>query len=425
MYNDLKLLELKIIQDSLMAKRLPKLFFFMTFVSVGLSTFLQGSARPDGDGWTVLYQYSTSTLPNARGFAATSFPVFASLTRDGQVALISDLRKQKILSVDLARGTAKTLVSGRWSHAWLDVQTEEVFQLVFDDRQNSASRTIGWQDATAELHCFGSIAAISEGLPRWTRVVPNGSLSSVQWVEGLRVYVLARVDKSRKHSKLTVLDEKGDELAEFEISGEFFGADTSEMGLEIYHLAGPSGRARFHQSSVDSSTWRRGRSRSLYPMQMSHLAIVGNEGGAPRGNARQLRLRSLESDDFHRYLSKVITQPGFWDYNGFASPELLRPHLEAKSYRRISNLGQLAAAESPSAFEIQIVERSGLKAFAFNKSNYIPLASDYGDVVDAVQLGDRLVVATVKEERVDAKTFTTTCYILSHAIDGDASAGIP
>ncbi len=364
-------------------------------LSSTLSIFGQ-ELDPDGDGWRVLYQYSTTTSPNVR------------------------------VSVDLARGTAKTLVSDKWSHAWLDIQTEGVFQLVFDDRQNSARQPVSWQDAAAKLRCFDSIAAMSEGVPRWTRDVPNWFFSSVQWVEGSKVYVLARADKNRKRSEVTLLDEGGSELTQFEISGEFFGADTSELGIEIYHLGGPKGHATFYQSLVDPRTWRKGRLRSLFPMQMSHLSIAGDEGGAPFGHTRQLRLGPLESGDFYRYLTLVITQPGFWDYNGFASPELLRPHLESYPYRRISNLGQLAAAESSQAFEIQIVERSGLEAFAFNKSNsYIPLANGYGDVVDAVQLRDSLIVATEQQERVDSKTLTTTCYILSHAIDGAASAGIP
>ena len=429
-------------------------------VALTVGSFSQTGAQQPSDNLAgefvsrVAYKYHVRSSSNSVGHIHLMFP--GSLSLDGKQLLINDFKNSKLVLIDVDSLNQETISSDpRILSAWFDSQIEAIFVLrLRDDVKIGENRKIfptKEYDQTSisglvDLYCFGSLAEIRNDQPSWMRPNVCHQDSAIHWMGSHSVFVIHewRQPKNVGNTTITILSKAGDEIGQFEIPGQFLGVDSGEEDLELFHVTWNGSESEVGMSSVSSKLKGLKKTRRLYTLQW-HNRIISQITCWESGT-RGYRLRGLKQGDVRRFITQVMSQPGYWFYEDITSLQFTlgwnplarlspmhRQQLlnEGSQLQNISNecgrfinLGKIDALETAQTYEFVHHRGNNSPGFLVNHLGQLQPLAEGQNVLDAVNSKEGLKFVTISGEtsRMPGSRDSEYTYTISvHKLDQNAN----
>ncbi len=105
-------------------------------------------------------------------------------------------------------------------------------------------------------------------------------------------------------------------VGKFAIPGQFLGVDSGEEAVELFYIAGNVSEPEVRTGLVNSKLDGLKNTQALYflPWNSRNLPVRGWETGT-----RGYRLRGLKQGDLRKFVTQVMSHPGYWIYEDISS----------------------------------------------------------------------------------------------------------
>ena len=386
----------------------------------------------------VAYRHQAQSSSNSLGNYGQMFP--GTLSLDGKHLLVNDFQNSKLVLIDVDSLNLEIVSSDpRILSAWFDSRIEAIFILKLrDDTKINENRNIfptkEYDELTGlglvDLHCFGSIAAIRDDKPSWVRPNVCNHFSAIDWLGSLNVFVMHEWKPTRNLGKtvITILGKTGNEIGQFEIPGQFLGADSSEEEVELFHVIGSGFEQEVRMSSINRKLNGLKNTKGLYflPLSTRNLLQMRSWETGTRG----YRLRGLKNGDVRKFITEVMSQPGYWNYEDITSLQFTLgwnplTRLSPKHRQEITNdgmrfhnLGRIDALDLARVHEIVVSRYKDSPWLLLNHQAHLYPLTDGQGVSDAIILDEGITAVTFKVESsripgTRSSEYTSTISILT------------
>ena len=270
--------------------------------------------------------------------------------------------------------------------------------------------------------------------------------AAIHWIGSHNVFVIHEWRPKKNHGTtgITILSKTGDEICQFEITGQFLGEDSGEEDLELYHIAWNGSEQEVRMSTVNSKLRSLKNTRGLYTLPW-HNKIISMSTCWQTGT-RGYRLRGLKQGDVRRFITQVMSRPGYWFYEDITSLQFTlgwnplarlspmhRQQLlnEGSQLQNISNecgrfinLGKIDALETAQTYEFVHHRGNNSPGFLVNHLGQLQPLAEGQNVLDAVNSKEGLKFVTISSEtsRMPGSRDSEYTYTISvHKLDQNAN----
>ena len=305
----------------------------------------------------------------------------ATLSVDGRQLLHSNNLEGRVILVDLTSLKEETIKVDRLHHAvWFASDSEHVFELRMSrdlPAGTPRSSLIINPDVEQDLLCYKTIDDYRKNQPLWFLRRINIGQFIVRWVPELQRFLLSDVEgKSTMSgpSTLSVLSERGERMAEFEVEGsmvdfdvDFPSADNSNSNLVLFHRPTlKSNSVRVTKYSLKSK--KHISSEALSIPESTHLARRSSffHFGCST-QTRYIKLRDFKTGDVIDYYQNLLSER-YLSYTDVPAPYFgeygpKRIWFQFGGMRQW-NLNQLSAAKADDMPEIFRTDTAGFRGDA-------------------------------------------------------------
>lgn len=345
----------------------------------------------------------------------------------GKHLLICDFPNSKLLLMDSRSGQVQTVSADpRVYRAVLIPETGGVivFKVPSDvaiSQDRKVERTV--TDINLDLTHFRSLEQLIKNTePEWVLTEPDVFGQSIHWLDDRQMFAIVDHLQDDNRRVVAFVNAYGKFLSSINVDGAIIGVDSSESRIELFVVSKQTNLiSRVWSCQVNGTLDGLVNRKNLFNCPFS----FSGDNFTRILLSSHLRLGKCQAGDVHTYVTKVMSQPGYWSYSDYS---LLRSSAGGNPWSRVSadhlhklringrwfNLNVLASAES--AHEVEFIIDNGIGAPALcatHDGGLIALPDRYF-ITDVVKEDGKYLISTENSISGPEKSVTrTTVFELS------------